>query len=439
MDQQISALLQKDNPWIGNPDALTPWLKEHLPLKYLGRNQLLEKQTRWTQQGKAHLLIGPRQAGKSTLIWQWIFANKREALFIDCEQPLIRSWCESAPQVAMDIKEGFSKVPILFFEEVQHLENAGLFFKGLVDRKPGAPILVTGSSSYHLRSQTRESLAGRATRARLLPFSLEEVSGELDSLAPLGRSKKQDELLERHMVFGGYPEVWLSSHPERILTDLLESFVIRDASDLYQIKRPDAFRTLLSLAARQVGSLVNVSEWAQILSVSRETVYSYLEILSSAHILELVRPFAGGKRSELTKSAKVFWIDLGLRNRLLANFQPLDQRQDRGPLLENWVYTEIIKSIPTLAEVFFWRSTSGAEVDFVIRNANQLAALEVKSAQSPRKKITRSMRSFIDAYQPKSFCVVHPGIQSQETIASTKIDWLPPAQVSTWLKHHVSG
>ncbi len=437
MDQQIEGLLLKDNPWIENPETLAGWLQEHLPPKYLERKQLSEIQARWEEASKAHLVIGPRQAGKSTLIWQWLAFKQREVLFIDCEQPLIQAWCKSAPSVASDLRDSFSRTPVLFFEEVQHLQDAALFLKGLVDRKPDVPVLVTGSSSYHLHSRTRESLAGRATRARLLPFSLEEISTGLEASVPMTRSRKQEELLERHMIFGGYPEVWLSSHPERTLTDLLESFVMRDASDLYRLKRPDAFRTLLSLAARQVGSLVNVSEWAQILSVSRETVYTYLEILQSAHVLELVRPFAGGRRSELTRSPKVYWIDPGLRNRLLADFRPLGQRQDRGPLLENWVFTEITKHLPALGEVFFWRSTSGAEVDFIVKSGDRLSALEVKSARSPRKKITRSIRSFIDAYHPDFLGVVHPGIQACESLSGTQLEWLPPQQVATWLKHHL--
>ncbi|MBW1806903.1 MAG: ATP-binding protein [Deltaproteobacteria bacterium] len=438
MDRQTSDLLQKDNPWIGKRDALLPWLQDHIPSNHLKRHQLAEAQKRWGEQNKAHLLIGPRQAGKSTAIWQWLCTREKEVLFIDCEQTLIQDWCSSAPLFISDIKENFPTAPILFFEEVQHLKEASLFFKGIVDRKPGTPILVSGSSSYSLQSQTRESLAGRATRARLLPFSYGEIACELESTAPLARTQKQEELFTRHLLYGGYPDVWLSEQPQIILTDLLESFLIRDASDLHRIKRPDAFRTLLSLSAQQAGSLVNVSEWAQILGLSRDSVYAYLEILQSMHIIELIRPFAGGKRSELIRSPKVFWLDNGLRNRLLADFRPPELRQDMGSLLENWVFGEVVKHLPSLAQIFFWRSTSGAEVDFVVRYGEKLIAIEVKSSRSPKKQITRSMHSFIDAYEPESFGLVHPGLHDREMIANTNIQWIPPREIGPWVKHCLS-
>ncbi len=441
MDRQTIDILNKDNPWIENPRGLQSWLHKHLPDPFVHRIKLSKSPSRWGDKNKAHLVVGPRQSGKSTVVWQWLSKQEQKVLFIDCEQPLIQRWCSSVPLFAADVQENFLSPPILFFEEVQHLDDAGLFFKGLVDRRPGVPVLVTGSSAYHLSSGSRESLAGRATRTRLLPFSWEEITAVLESVAPLARIRKQDELFERHIVYGGYPEAWLSERPEAILTDLLESFVLRDASDLHDIKRPDAFRTLLALAARQTGSLINVSEWAQISNLSRDSVYAYLEILQSAHILELIRPFAGGKRAEITRSPKVYWLDTGLRNRLLGNFQPFDQRMDRGALLENWVFTEITKHIPPLAEILFWRSLGGAEVDFVIRNGDRLVALEVKSTRSPRLRIPRSSRSFIDAYRPAVFGVVQPGAQphgpdSRATIGATTVEMFRPIEVASWVERN---
>lgn len=441
MDRQTGDLLSKDNPWIESPRALHPWLREHLPDEFIQRTQLVHAPSRWGNENKAHLVIGPRQAGKSTVIWQWLSGQEREVLFIDCEQPLIQAWCRSAPLFAADLRESFPTVPLLFFEEVQHLEDAALFFKGLVDRKPGVPLLVSGSSAYHLHSVSRESLAGRATRTRLLPFSWQEVAAGLESVAPPARARKQEELFERHLIHGGYPEAWLSKRPQIVLTDLLESFVMRDASDLHDIKRPDAFRTLLALAARQAGSLVNVSEWAQECNLSRDSVYAYLEILQSAHILALVRPFAGGKRAEITKSPKVYWLDTGLRNRLLGDFQPFDQRTDRGALLENWVFTEISKHLPSLAEVLFWRSTGGAEVDFVIRSGGRLIALEVKASRAAAPRLPRASRSFIDAYQPEVFALVQPGAQADAsaipaTIGATTVERIRPVDVAAWIARH---
>ena len=131
-------------------------------------------------------------------------------------------------------------------KRIQTASGGGLRHrKGIVDRGVGAPILVTGSSSFHLGAKVRESLAGRATRERLLPLSLAEVSHDLKSLPGLARSRALEERLERHLIYGGYPEVWLGDSPKALLEDLVEAIILRDASDLFRIGRPDAFRRLL--------------------------------------------------------------------------------------------------------------------------------------------------------------------------------------------------
>jgi len=433
MKPQLSAILAKDNPWIEGRETIARWTARMLPEKFIPRIQAQEQVKRWNQVNKAHLVIGPRQAGKSTTIWNYLHELGEQVLYIDCQQGPVQDWCQSAPLFAADLDEGLPKIPILFFEEVQHLQEAGLFIKGLVDRKLGVPILVTGSSAYHLRAKTRESLAGRASRARILPFSFEEIAQEAYT-SPMAKQLEIKKLIARHMIYGGYPEVCLSDVPEVILTDLVESFVVRDASDFSSIQRPDVFRSLLSLAAQQVGSLVNISEWAQVLRASRETAYSYIEILESAHILGMLRPFAGGKRSELTRSPKIYWLDLGLRNRVLADFRPLQQRQDMGPLLENWVYTEIEKTRPSLARLFFWRSKSGAEVDFILADGQRLLAIEVKSSHSSGKKIPRSLRSFLSAYKPTAVCIVSLNMEDEEIQEGDLVDLVHPTKLAEWIR-----
>ncbi|HXV64579.1 MAG TPA: ATP-binding protein [Vicinamibacteria bacterium] len=252
----------------------------------------------------------------------------------------------SAP-LPCDLEALVTKPVTIFFEEAQYLEEAGLFLKGVVDRKPGVPILVTGSSSFHLHSRTRESLAGRATRSRPLPFALSEVIFDLGEKPDAFRRRIVEDRFARHVIMGGYPKVWLSENPELVLTDLVEAIILRDASDLFRIGRPDAFRRLLRLAASQAGNRVNLSEWASILGVSRDTVASYLEILESSHVVSVLPPFVGGKRAEATSTPKIFFVDNGIRNRLLHDFKPIEERVDKGALLENWIFTELWRACPT--------------------------------------------------------------------------------------------
>ena len=425
MDRDLQTILLRDNPWIEKPEVLPGWIHSHLPERFIPRRILAASEDRWRQPDRAHLVVGPRQAGKSTAIWAHLEAVTRPALFIDCEQTLVQHWCRSAPLFLADLEEITPSPPLtLFFEESQHLENAGLFLKGLVDRGTGAPILVTGSSSFHLGAAVRESLAGRATRERLLPLSFQEVSQDLQHTPALARPRELERRLERHLVYGGYPEVWLADSPANLLADLVEAIILRDASDLFRIGRPDAFRRLLRLAAGQAGNLVNLSEWASILGISRDTVAAYLEILETSHVVALVPPYAGGRRSELTKTPKVFFIDNGIRNHLVHSFDPPVDRIDAGPTVENWVFGELRKALPLDLDIHFWRSTSRAEVDFVFDTGAAIVGLEVKAGKTGRPAIPRSARSFIEAYRPRHFLIVGNKRFDPERIQGTEVSWI---------------
>ena len=430
MNRDLQTILLADNPWLTDAAQLDGWLRRRIPAVYLPRRAIALAGERWDESDRAHLVIGPRQAGKSTAIWAHLAQRGEPALFLDCEQELVREWCRSSPLLLADLQKLVDRPVPLFFEEIQHLEEAGLFLKGLIDRKIGVPVLVTGSSSYHLGARTRESLAGRATRTRLLPLSFPEVCRDLADRPEIVRDRLREQRFSRHLVFGGYPAVWTAETPEVLLNDLLEAFVLRDASDLFRITRPDAFRQLLRLLAGQAGQLVNLSEWASILGISRDTVASYLEILESSHIVMVLSPFAGGKRVELTARPKVFPVDTGLRNRLVFDFRPLEERTDAGPLLETWVATELWKALPEGATLHFWRSSSGAEVDFVVVRGDRILPVEVKASRLGRPVFSRSLRSFLDAYRPATVLVVNTGLVHRERAGATEVEWLLPIHLA---------
>ncbi|MDY6950220.1 MAG: ATP-binding protein [Thermodesulfobacteriota bacterium] len=368
----------------------------------------------------ASLVIGPRQAGKSTLMWQTISNQPSPVLYCNCEEPSIRELCLSPALFIQDIERLAPQANGLFFDEIQHLTEAGLFLKGLIDLKTEMTILATGSSSYHLRSKTRESLAGRARRYQLLPFSLAEVLPSDRSL--IVQRMETETVLEESLLWGGYPEVFLSRDKENVLGRLVEAFVLREASDLYAIKNPQAFRRLLSLVASQVGDLVNLSNWSEILGVSVNTVGQYLSILEEGHIIRLVRPYVGGKRAEITSRPKVYFIDNGLRNFLFGGFAPLQTRPDRGKLVENYVFSELCKyTNPLLDAIYFWRSKSQAEVDFVLLRGNEMVVVEAKSAALKKPRLTRSLQSFIQAYSPPKVIVVNAALQEELWFHDTKV------------------
>ena len=194
MDQITFQVLLGHNPWLQAPEKWAETALKHIPRPYVSR-ALSTALDLDDEKNKVHLVIGPRQSGKSTFIWHHLSTHPDPFLLINCEEQSSRNLCESPALFLKEIEEISSRRPGLFFEEIQHLPEAGLFLKGLVDLKPDVPVFATGSASYHLKSKTRESLAGRAVRHYLLPFGLGELSPE-DS-PPLILKQKKDALLKK--------------------------------------------------------------------------------------------------------------------------------------------------------------------------------------------------------------------------------------------------
>ena len=408
MDDALLALLRVHNPWLDRPRDQPALMAARLPVPFVARRRQLE-----LSPGKAELVTGPRQAGKSTWILESLSRGPFPLLILHAEEPRIRELGRSPARALQDLAGVLQPETVLLLEEVQNLPDAPLFIKGLVDLEKDRRIVATGSSSFSLQARTRESLAGRVRRTLLLPFSLQEVQGLIPSeeLVPAIREARLMELWEKILVSGAYPEAFLKPDPATTLYHLVEAFVLRDVSDLHTIERPHVFRKLLELAAADAGNLVNLSEWAGLAQASRNTVVRYLEIAEQAHLLRLVPPFAGGKRAEVTGTPKVYFLDNGLRNAVFGGFGPLQNRADRGVLWENALYGELIKRLPLLDEVRFWRSKNGAEVDFVIRRQNRLVALEVKAGALQRPTFSRASRSFLSAYRPVCFGVINASLR----------------------------
>jgi predicted AAA+ superfamily ATPase len=429
MDRSTLAVLRRHNPWLENPSQQALFLQASLPPRYVVRTPKLEP-----TEGRLSLVIGPRQAGKSTWIREELAQIKDPILLLHGEEPLIQALCRSPALLFESLAPLLSPKTLIFFEEVQQLPNAALFLKGLVDLEPHRIFVATGSSSFQLHSKTRESLAGRAKRKLFLPFSLREVESTLPvDLLPAIAEEKRRTFWEKMVLFGGYPAVWLSDDPTTVLTELVEAFVLKDASDLYHLDNPEAFRKVLRLCAADIGNLLNISTLAAACGISRDTVSRYLEIAEDAHVLRRVASFAGGKRAELTGSDKIFFIDNGLRNTLFGGFGALNDRADLGALFENAVYTELLKRLELLDEIFFWRSKNKAEVDFVLQRREMIIGIEVKAARFDKPQLTRSAHSFIEAYAPKHFAVINAGLRADQEIGNTQILFRRPWEIGDLL------
>jgi len=429
MDDSTLLRLETYNPWLREPSAWPSALGPRLPAAPVERGAELPLDARRTT-----LVVGPRQAGKSTLIQLRLAKLETAPLILALDDPLLRGFCSSGARFLEAYKKLGRSFSAIVFDEIQHLEEASLFLKTLIDLRPGVPIIATGSSAYHLRAGTRESLAGRARRVRLLPFSITEALQHAMAGEPAYRQGlTSSATLDRMVLWGGYPDVWLEADARQrqaLLQDLVHAHVLRDASDAYRIRRPEALRRLLRLAANQVGNLVNMSEFASLAGIAVSTVDEYLGILEDSHVIARVRPFLGGKRAEITSTPKLYFLDNGLRNSLHGGFASFDERGDRGALLENLVFTELAKLAGPLDELRFWRTKNGAEVDFVLRRGDRLIAVEVKASAMKRPTIPRACRSFSQAYRPDLLLIVNLGMQQDLDLEGVPVRFCQPWELA---------
>ena len=358
---------------------LFPALVEHLPKKEFS------------------IITGARQTGKSTLLWQLEDYCKEAGfpvVFLNLENKSILSELNLSPLNLLKFLPETDRKVIFLVDEVQYLDDPSNFLKLLYDEYAAKiKIIATGSSAFYMNDRFRDSLAGRKKLFLLYTCAFDEyleMSGKQELLEELGRIQtKADykstriELLliewEKFIIYGGYPAVITESDTEAKidrLKELRDSFVKRDILES-GVQNENAFYKLFHLLASQTGNLVNINELASTIQIKNETVANYLTILQKCFHISLVKPHYNNVRKELTKMQKVYLLDTGMRNSLLNNFRPLALRADKGELWENIVYRLLIEKYG-IDEVYYWRTSAGNEIDFVLPRVSQPKAIEAK-------------------------------------------------------------
>lgn len=388
MKDQLSALIHQANPWLTNPDLLKV-SDTYIPRLQTEKLLLPEWDSLWL------VLVGPRQAGKTTLakyLSQKLVEQKRfqSLLYLNCDLLEIRQWLTSPLFIKEAMDEFHLEKPIILIDEVQRLENPGLLLKACADLKLNIKMIATGSSQLEIKSKVQEYLTGRHLEALILPLSYEEI-GAVEKL---------------QLVYGCYPAIIKSTEKAILLRQIYQDYITKDIIEILKVGKPDAMQKLITLIAHSSGQLVNYNQLATDCLVSVSTIQHYLSILENTYTVARVTPFVGNKRKEIVSNPIFYFIDNGFRNQSLNNLSTLlDTRQDIGLLLQGAMFQELMKfKVQHFYDfkIHFWRTQSGAEVDFVIyKNADCVVPIEVKYRTMNRPMVSRSFRSFIEAYQPR--------------------------------------
>lgn len=339
------------------------------------------------------VLHGARQVGKTSLLYILESRLKQAGeatYYIDLEDSrYVKLLDAGIGEFVKHLQEeglkpaGQRKKLYVFIDEIQYLENPSSFLKLAADHHKGIKLIVSGSSSFAIKSKFRDSLVGRTVDFEIHSLSFQEFLAFKEYRFEPGKvftQKKIDELrnqFKEYALYGGYPKIVLTPEldkKERYLQQIIDTYVKKDIRDLANVKDLDKFNKLLEALSSQSGQLLNVAELSNTVNIAKQTVEKYLFILENTYILKLVRPFSGNLRSELFKTPKIFFYDTGLMQMLWLRALP---KELLGNVFETSVFSELVKKYGKDA-VYYWRTKDKKEIDFVLKDRKGTLPIEVK-------------------------------------------------------------
>lgn len=339
------------------------------------------------------ILLGSRQVGKTTLAKR-IFPAA-QYLLVDNEpiRKILETYDIEAykSMISSDTKE-------LIIDEIHLLSEPGRAAKIIYDQIDNLKLVITGSSSFHIKNKTGESLAGRKIDYKLYPltfseylvqknitkefnFNILENAISSEDLEGKHRPFDLEAILNTVLIYGQYPHVINYPNDRKYLENFVDSLIFKDILELSLIDDKKLATNLLKVLASQIGNLINYSELSSRLGADQRTIKRYIEIFEQSFILFRLYPYSKNKRNEISKSAKIYFYDNGIRNALVKNFSDIELRDDKGALFENFIICEMVKQIQYLDKKYslhYWRSNQGSEIDLVLEGEDRLIGLEIK-------------------------------------------------------------
>ena len=349
---------------------------------------------------KGIVIYGARQVGKTTLVNEIVKKLRLKTLVINGDQTNFIDTLSSRD--LNKIKSLLGGYDLLFVDEAQRIPEIGIALKIIIDNIPSIKILVTGSSSLDLASKISEPLTGRIWTYHLYPISFLELSTKYNKT-------ELDSFLEERLIYGGYPELFSiigEFQKKEYLQILSDAYLYKDLIEFGDIKNSSKIRDLLKLLAFQIGSQVSLTELGNSLGMSKDTVAKYIDLLEKSNIIFRLKGLSRNLRKEVVKMDKIYFFDLGIRNILIDNLKQLKDRNDTGQLWENFLIIERMKMLAytqNQASIYFWRTYTGAELDYIEERGGELSGFEFKYG----KKIGKIPKSWSENYPNSKYSCIN--------------------------------
>lgn len=348
--------------------------------------------------GKALVLLGARQVGKTTLL-NSIVADQPDSLWLNGDELDVQKMFENAS--ADRLKSQFGSHKMVIIDEAQRIKDIGLRLKLITDQLKDIQLIATGSSAFEFANKVNEPLTGRKWQYQMFPLSFAEMVQHHGLI-------KEKRLLPQRLIYGYYPEVVTAEGNEKkVLKQLTDAYLYKDILAWESIKHPDKLLTLLRALAYQIGSQVSFNELGNACSMDSKTVEKYIVLLEQCYVIFRLPSFARNLRNELKASRKIFFYDNGIRNALIADFTLPEMRQDIGQLWENFVVSERMKYLAyneIWANTYFWRTKQQQEIDYLEESNGSILACEIKWNPKVKAKLPET---FTNAYENTSFIVIN--------------------------------
>ena len=363
------------------------------------KRQITDRITESLKKRNAVLLTGARQVGKTTLVKSIAKVINQDWDYWNCDEPDIRENLNSPTSTFLKNLIGNKKLIVI--DEAQRIPDIGISVKLITDNFKDVKLIITGSSSIDLRNTVSESLTGRKFEIYLFPFSYAELVDDSSSLI-------QKRLLNSRLIYGMYPEI--TNNPgdeEDMLLEITTSYLYKDILMLGEIRKPELLDKLLQMLALQLGSEVSVNELSGNIGVSRETITKYIDLLEKSFVIFSLNSYSRKQRNELKKSRKIYFYDLGIRNSIIKNFNPVELRNDVGALWENFLIVERMKlrnNRKISSNQYFWRTVQNQELDFIETSRGNISAYEFK--WNPKSKV-KSNSTFKNMYPESKIGIIH--------------------------------
>lgn len=349
--------------------------------------------------GKAIILLGARQVGKTTL-FKKLASSLDSVLWLNADNFEVQTLFEASSSTRF--KSIIKNNKVIIIDEAQRIKNIGIKLKIIIDEIENVQLIATGSSSFDLSNEINEPLTGRKYEFKMFPVSFEEMVKHHGLLEELNQ-------LEHRMVFGYYPDVVTNKDDTAdILKLLADSYLFKDILIWNKIKKSDRIIKLLQALAFQIGNQVSYNELGKIVGLNSETVESYIQLLEKSYIIFRLGTYSRNLRSELKKSKKIYFYDNGIRNAVISNLNPLELRNDKGALWENFIISERKKYLSyhnIYTNSYFWRTHAQQEIDYIEEREGRVFAYEFKWSKHKKARIPKT---FTNAYPEATSKIISP-------------------------------